>query len=79
MPCAISDETVSCLVSEPKTRLPLVLTPSRSAAPTVMIEIEKYGQEHCERDGNEDIGHVDIPEGDEPSTVLGGKESFAGR
>ena len=46
---------------------------------TVVIEVEQDGEEDGERYGNEDICDFDVPEMDEPSTILSWIESLAGR
>ncbi len=46
---------------------------------TVVIEIEQDGKEDRERYGNEDICDFDVPEMDEPSTILSREEGLAGR
>ena len=46
---------------------------------TVVIEVEQDGEEDRERYGNEDICDFDVPEMDEPSTILSGEEGLAGR
>lgn len=46
---------------------------------TVVIKIEQDGEEDGERYGNKDICDFDVPEMDQPSTILSWEEGLAGR
>ena len=46
---------------------------------TVVIKVEQDGEEDRERYGNEDICDVDVPELDQPSTILSREEGLARR
>lgn len=43
-----------------------------------MVEIEQYGQQNCERYGEENLANANLPEVDEPTAVLSRKEGLAG-
>lgn len=44
-----------------------------------MVEPKEDGQQHGERDGEEDIADANVPEMDEPATVSRREECLAGR
>ena len=46
---------------------------------TVVIKVEQDGEEDRERYGNEDICDFDVPEMDQPSTILSWEEGLACR
>ena len=70
VPCAMRDDTVG---GWPR------LFYRSTASLTVMVEIKENGKKNCERNGDEDISSINVPEMDEPSSILSRKKSFACR
>lgn len=44
---------------------------------TIMIKVKEYCQKHCEWNGKEGVSNIDIPEMDQPTTILSRIEGFA--